>query len=143
MATVTVEDIEQAPAEVPAAEALEQEATEPPEAEPEKETSKKKTEKKPAVEEKTKKKNVAVEEKTKKKTEKKPAVEEPVPKKRGRPPGAKARPKEEAVSVVAPPTDEQLRDYIAPLLQAYAAHAQLRSREAKRAHYREIFSRAF
>ena len=62
------------------------------------------------------------------------------PKPRGRPR------KEETASVVEqppPPTDEQLRDYIRQLLHAYAAHAQLRSREAKRAHYRENFSRAF
>ena len=49
----------------------------------------------------------------------------------------------ESAAPPEPPSEEQLRDYLAPLLHAYAAHAHLRGREAKRAHYRELFSRAF
>ena len=52
-------------------------------------------------------------------------------------------PEERAAAPLQPPTDEQLWDYLGPLLHAYAAHAHLRGREAKRAQYRELFSRAF
>ena len=94
-----------------------------------------------------------------KKLRKKPApppepVEAPAPKKRGRPnaepkpkeaPRPRGRPrKEEPVEEERPPpTEAELQAYLRPLLQAYAAHAHMRGREAKRQHYRELFSRAF
>ena len=152
MATVTVEDIETLEPE--AAEApLEQKATEPtppPEkaTEPPPETA---TEE----EEPPKKKRVTVEEPAPApkrrgrpkvepkaaapKAEPKAAAPKPEPKPRGRP---RKQPEESAAAPLQPPTDEQLRDYLGPLLHAYAAHAHLRGREAKRAHYRELFSRA-
>ena len=97
------------------------------------------------------------------------AVEPPAPKKRGRPkaapkaepkvepkvktekPKPRGRPKREvvvaetaSVEVERPmPTEEEIGEYLRPLLHAYAAHAQMRGRAAKRQHYREIFSRAF
>ena len=82
---------------------------------------------------------------------------EAAPKKRGRPkaapkekpmPKPKGRPKkvivpEEPAEVqhyVPQPTDEQLHEYVQPLLRMYASHL-MRGREGKRAHYRNIFSR--
>ena len=41
---------------------------------------------------------------------------------------------------VPPPTDEQLHEYVQPLLRLYATHL-MRGREGKRAQYRNLFSR--
>ena len=85
-------------------------------------------------------------------------IEEEPPKKRGRPkaapkekptPKPKGRPRKvqvveeepEAPPVYVPPTEDQLRDYVTPLLRAYATHLHLRGRDAKRAKYRNLFSR--
>ena len=82
---------------------------------------------------------------------------EAAPKKRGRPkaapkekpmPKPKGRPKkvivpeqaEEVQHYVPQPTDDQLHEYVTPLLRLYASHL-MRGREGKRAHYRNIFSR--
>ena len=79
------------------------------------------------------------------------------PKKRGRPkaapkektaPKPKGRPRkvvvpeEPEVPYVPPPppTDEQLHEYVTPLLRMYASHL-MRGREGKRAQYRNLFSR--
>ena len=89
--------------------------------------------------------------------------EEPPQKKRGRPkaapkekpaPKPKGRPRkvqvvedtewpagQEVPPVYVPPTEEQLREYVTPLLRAYATHLHLRGRDAKRARYRSLFSR--
>ena len=86
-------------------------------------------------------------------------IEEPPKKKRGRPkaapkekpaPKPRGRPRkvqvveeeeEEAAPVFEPPTEDQLRDSVIPLLRAYATHLHLRGRDAKRARYRSLFSR--
>ena len=80
------------------------------------------------------------------------------PKKRGRPkaapkekpaPKPKGRPRKVVVSEEPemqpyvpppPPTDEQLHEYVQPLLRLYATHL-MRGREGKRAQYRNLFSR--
>ena len=135
MATVTVEDIE--PVEAPEVETVEETAEE--------ELPKEEAKEEAPAPEPTR------------------AAETPAPKKRGRPKAApkeaapkakpRGRPKKEAVAdsraeVVVeaerpPPTDEEIGEYLRPLLHAYAVHAQMRGRAAKRQHYREIFSKAF
>ena len=136
MATVTVEDIEPS-AEAPAPEAPEVEQP------PTEEAKEEAPEEAPAPPELTRT----------------VTVEPPAPKKRGRPkkeaapkaepPKPRGRPKKEAVAEVTveaerpPPTEEEIQEYLRPLLHAYAAHAQMRGREAKRQHYRQLFSRAF
>ena len=87
-----------------------------------------------------------------------PSLERAAPKKRGRPkaapkgkpaPRPKGRPRkvvvpeepdEEVQHYVPQPTDEQLHEYVQPLLRLYATHL-MRGREGKRAQYRNLFSR--
>ena len=68
--------------------------------------------------------------------------EKPVPKAKGRPRKVVVpeEPVEEVQHYVPAPTDDQLHEYVTPLLRLYASHL-MRGREGKRAHYRNIFSR--
>ena len=68
--------------------------------------------------------------------------EKPVPKAKGRPRKVVVpeEPVEEVQHYVPAPTDDQLHEYVTPLLRLYATHL-MRGREGKRAHYRNIFSR--
>ena len=67
--------------------------------------------------------------------------EKPAPKPKGRPRKVVV-PEEPEVPYVPPPppTDEQLYEYVTPLLRMYASHL-MRGREGKRAQYRNLFSR--
>ena len=84
--------------------------------------------------------------------------EAPAPKRRGRPkapPMPKAAPKprgrprkvtiveEPEVQTYVPPSADQLHSYVAPLLQAYAAHLQLNQQAQKRQRYRDLFSSVY
>ena len=42
-----------------------------------------------------------------------------------------------------PPTPQQLQGYFTPLLQAYAAHLQMKQQEARRQRYRELFNNVY
>ena len=68
--------------------------------------------------------------------------EKPAPKPKGRPRKVVVpeEPVEEVQHYVPQPTDEQLHEYVTPLLRLYASHL-MRGREGKRAHYRNLFSR--
>ena len=68
--------------------------------------------------------------------------EKPAPKPKGRPRKVivPEEPVEEVQHYVPQPTDEQLHEYVQPLLRMYASHL-MRGREGKRARYRNLFSR--
>ena len=68
--------------------------------------------------------------------------EKPAPKPKGRPRKVVVpeEPQEEVQHYVPQPTDEQLHEYVQPLLRLYATHL-MRGREGKRAQYRNLFSR--
>ena len=68
--------------------------------------------------------------------------EKPAPKPKGRPRKVVVPEEPEVQPYVPPPppTDEQLHEYVTPLLRMYASHL-MRGREGKRAQYRHLFSR--
>ena len=69
--------------------------------------------------------------------------EKPAPKPKGRPRKVVVPEEPEEVQPYVPPpppTDQQLHEYVQPLLRLYATHL-MRGREGKRAQYRTLFSR--